>query len=141
MASVIKEDVKAREHHLSSNPIILVAEDDDYNFKFIETVLNKAGFKVARAENGVEAVNICYNNPDVNLVLMDLKMPVLGGIEATRQIKSFLPGLPVIALTAYVSSENEQDAFLSGCEEYIKKPVDRTHLLASVGNVLGNKVN
>jgi CheY-like chemotaxis protein len=118
-----------------------VAEDDDYNYKFVETVLSRADFKVIRAENGVEAVNICYNNPDVSLVLMDLKMPVMGGIEATRQIKNFLPNLPVIALTAFVSNEDEQEAFLCGCEEYIKKPVDRSHLLASVGDLLENKMN
>lgn len=134
-------EVKPKHASLPRNSVILVAEDDDYNYKFIETVLIRADFKVIRAENGVEAVNICYNNPDISLVLMDLKMPVMGGIEATRQIKNFLPGLPVIALTAFVSSEDEQEAFLSGCEEYIKKPVDRVHLLASVGDLLENKVN
>jgi len=136
-----KDDVKLKHPLLTKNAVILVAEDDDYNFKFIETVLHRADFKVIRAENGVEAVNICYNNPDVSLVLMDLKMPVMGGIEATRQIKNFLPGLPVIALTAFVSSEDEQEAFLCGCEDYIKKPVDRSHLLHSVGDLLGNTVN
>jgi hypothetical protein len=142
IATVIqKEEIRTKQALTPANPVILVAEDDDFNFKFIETVLNKAEFKVVRAETGVEAVNICYNNPDISLVLMDLKMPVMGGIEATRQIKHFLPDLPVIALTAFVSSENEQNAFLSGCEEYIKKPVDRAHLLASVGHILGEKVN
>jgi len=136
-----KEGVKQKHPTLARNSVILVAEDDDYNYKFIETVLSRADFKVIRAENGVEAVNICYNNAEVGLVLMDLKMPVMGGIEATRQIKNFLPELPVIALTAFVSAEDEQEAFLSGCEEYIKKPVDRIHLLASVGELLENKVN
>jgi PAS domain S-box-containing protein len=133
--------VKPKHPLLAKNSVILVAEDDDYNYKFIETVLSRADFKVIRAENGVEAVNICYNNSDVSLVLMDLKMPVMGGIEATRQIKNFLPNLPVIALTAFVSTDDEQEAFLCGCEEYIKKPVDRSHLLASVGDLLENKVN
>ncbi len=141
VTTVTKEEVKTKQQPLPATPIILVAEDDDYNYKFIETVLNRVNFKVVRAINGAEAVNFCYNNPEVNLVLMDLKMPVLGGIEATRKIKDFLPRLPVIALTAYVSSENEQEAFLSGCDEYIKKPVDRVHLLASISNILGNKVN
>lgn len=136
-----EEAVKMKHPLLTKNSVILVAEDDDYNYKFIETVLSRADFKVIRAENGVEAVNICYNNADVGLVLMDLKMPVMGGIEATRQIKNFLPDLPVIALTAFVSSEDEQEAFLSGCEEYIKKPIDRIHLLASVGDLLESKVN
>lgn len=136
-----EEVVKPKHPMLARHSVILVAEDDDYNYKFVETVLSRADFKVIRAENGVEAVNICYNNPDVSLVLMDLKMPVMGGIEATRQIKNFLPNLPVIALTAFVSNEDEQEAFLCGCEEYIKKPVDRSHLLASVGDLLENKMN
>jgi CheY-like chemotaxis protein len=136
--TVVEEETKKKQLRVTKNPVILVAEDDDYNYKFIETVLNRADFKVVRAENGLEAVNICHENPNVNLVLMDLKMPVMGGIEATRQIKSFLPALPVIALTAYVTSENENEAFLSGCKEFISKPVDRAHLLTTVGNSLGN---
>ncbi len=138
VTTVVEEETKKKQLRVTKNPVILVAEDDDYNYKFIETVLNRADFKVVRAENGLEAVNICHENPNVNLVLMDLKMPVMGGIEATRQIKSFLPGLPVIALTAYVTSENENEAFLSGCKEFISKPVDRAHLLTKVGNSLGN---
>jgi PAS domain S-box-containing protein len=137
----IKEKVKPKHPVLSKNSIILVAEDDDYNYKFVETVLRRADFRVIRAENGVEAVNICYNNPDIQLVLMDLKMPVMGGIEATRQIKNFLPDLPVIALTAFVSPDDEYEAFLSGCEQYLQKPVDRSHLLHSIGDLMGNKFN
>jgi CheY-like chemotaxis protein len=136
-----KEGVKIKHPLLTTNAVILVAEDDDYNYKFLETVLSRADFRVVRAETGVEAVNICYNDPDVSLVLMDLKMPIMGGIEATRQIKNFRPGLPVIALTAFVSTDDEQEAFLSGCEDYIKKPVDRLQLLHSVGDLLENKVN
>ncbi len=135
------EEVKPVHPVLARNSVILVAEDDEYNYKFIETVLRRADFRVIRAENGVEAVNICYNNPDIQLVLMDLNMPVMGGIEATRQIKNFLPNLPVIALTAFVSFEAEHEAFLSGCEEYISKPVDSSHLLHSIGELMGNKVN
>ncbi len=136
-----KEEIKPKHPVLTKNSIILVAEDDDYNYKFVETVLRRAEFRVIRAENGVEAVNICYNNPDIKLVLMDLKMPVMGGFEATRQIKNFLPDLPVIALTAFVSPDDEHEAFLSGCEEYISKPVDSSHLLHSIGDLMGNKVN
>lgn len=139
--AVVKEETRKKQSLIIPNPVILVAEDDDYNFRFIETVLNKADFKVVRAINGTEAVAICQTNPDVSLVLMDLNMPLMGGLEATRQIKDFLPGLPVIALTAYVSTENEAEAFLSGCEEFISKPVDRSLLLSTVGHTLGNKVN
>ena len=68
-------------------------------------------------------------------------MPAMRGIEATQQIKNFLPDLPVIALTAFVSSEDEQEAFVSVCKESLKKPVDRLHLMASVGDLLENKAD
>jgi PAS domain S-box-containing protein len=122
---------------LVTDPLILVAEDDEFNYKFIEIILKKSGFKVIRAENGIQAVSICKLNPHVNLVLMDLKMPVMGGIEATRKIKEFLPDMPVIALTACVSTTDEYEALLNGCDEFISKPVDREKLIELISKTLG----
>ena len=68
-------------------------------------------------------------------------MPAMRGIEATQQIKNFLPDLPVIALTAFVSSEVENEAFVSVCKESLKKPVDRLRLMASVEDLLENKAD
>jgi PAS domain S-box-containing protein len=114
---------------LSTKPMILVAEDDDSNFKYIEIVLQYASYEVLRAENGVEAVQCCHNHPEVQLILMDIKMPLMDGFEATRQIRTFMPDLPVIALTAHVTTEDESAALAAGCNEYVTKPVSKAKLL------------
>jgi len=109
--------------------LILVAEDDDSNFKYIEIVLLYASYQVLRAENGIEVVEICRNHPEISLVLMDIKMPLMDGFEATKQIRTFMPGLPIIALTAHVTPEDENNAIAAGCNEYVTKPVSKTKLL------------
>jgi len=109
--------------------LILVAEDDEFNYKYLEITLKRAGYLVIRAENGQEAVDICHRNTDVNLILMDMKMPVMGGLEATSEIRTFLPDLPIIAQTAYVSPADEKDACQAGCNEFLSKPVNRDKLL------------
>jgi CheY-like chemotaxis protein len=121
---------------LVTDPLILVAEDDEFNYKFIDIILKKSDFKVIRAENGAQAISICKLNPHISLVLMDLKMPVMGGIEATRKIKEFLPDIPVIALTACVSTSDEYEALLNGCDEFIAKPVDRVKLIELINKIL-----
>jgi PAS domain S-box-containing protein len=110
-------------------PLILVAEDDDSNYKYIEIVLLYASYDVIRAENGIEAVDNCRDHPEIRLVLMDIKMPMMDGFEATRQIRSFRPDLPVIALTAHVTTEDESAALAAGCSEYVTKPVSKVKLL------------
>lgn len=113
----------------SVKPLILVAEDDDSNYKYIEIVLLYASYDVIRAENGVEAVKYCRDHPEIRLALMDIKMPLMDGFEATRQIRTFMPDLPIIALTAHVTTEDESAALAAGCTEYVTKPVSKTKLL------------
>jgi len=121
---------------LTVRPLILVAEDDDSNYKYIEIVLQYASYEVIRAENGVEALECCRSHPELQLVLMDIKMPLMDGFEATRQIKAFMPDLPVIALTAHVTADDENEAMVSGCNAYITKPVSKTRLLEIIENSL-----
>ena len=121
----------------NAHPLILVAEDDDFNYKYLDIILKRAGYLVERAANGLEAVIVCRSNPNVSLILMDMKMPVMGGLEATRQIRSFLPALHIIALTAYVSLADENAAHEAGCNEFLSKPVNREKLLGHLKKVLG----
>lgn len=102
---------------------ILVAEDEDHNFMVIEEFLSLMGLKAVRAVNGKEAVQSVKERNDIALVLMDLKMPVMDGLMATRSIKSLYPGLPVIALTAYAMEGDELKAREAGCDDYLAKPV------------------
>jgi signal transduction histidine kinase/CheY-like chemotaxis protein len=104
-------------------PLVLVAEDDHINFLYLETVLRRAGCDYIHASNGAIAVELCRENPSISFVLMDIKMPVMNGLEATRIIKEFSPALPVIALTAYAQTGDKQRILDAGCDEYYAKPV------------------
>ncbi|MBL7966959.1 MAG: response regulator [Prolixibacteraceae bacterium] len=108
---------------------ILIAEDDDINFFYINTVLKHSLIEIIRAENGREAVEHCKTNPEIEIVLMDLKMPDMDGFEATRQIKTERPDLPVIAITAYSGTEDKEKAIESGCDDFITKPLKREYLI------------
>jgi len=119
-----------------TEPVILVAEDDDSNYKYIEIILKKASYKVIRATNGFESVDICRNNPEICVLLTDLKMPGMDGFESTRLIRTFLPDLPIIVLSAYLNSSGENEAKSAGCTEYLVKPVNKIKLVETINAVL-----
>jgi CheY-like chemotaxis protein/two-component sensor histidine kinase len=114
----------------------LVAEDDAISYNYLYKVLESEKVKIIRALNGEEAVNICRENPLISLVLMDIKMPVLDGYEATQQILAFRPGLPVIATTAYAFPEDRQKALSCGCVDYIAKPINKDKLIEIINKHL-----
>jgi CheY-like chemotaxis protein len=114
--------------HSPGSPVILIVEDDDSNRGLLEIILSRHVKRLLLAINGKEAVEICRNHPEVSLVLMDIKMPVMNGYEATRAIKSFRKDLPVIAITAFAMSSDEQLARDAGCDDYISKPVSMSSL-------------
>ncbi len=114
---------------LSSNTkTILVAEDEDVNFLFLEIVLNNIGVKVLHAKNGKEAVELCKNHREIDLALIDIKMPVMNGLDATNEIKKLRPDLPIIAQTAYALESDKKLYQNYGFDEYITKPIDKNHL-------------
>jgi signal transduction histidine kinase len=92
-------------NNLFSTFTILVADDHDFNYLLLEEILVRENFKVIRAKNGKEAVDICHKNEEIDFVLMDIRMPVMDGYTATRLIKQIRPDLPVIAQTAAYSKE------------------------------------
>ena len=103
-----------------SAPLILVAEDEDNNFELVKVVLSKR-YRLLRAHNGIEAVTLAEEEHP-NLVLMDIRMPDMNGLDATRIIKEVNPELPVIALSAYAFDENIREAMAAGCNEFMAKP-------------------
>ena len=107
------------------NEIILIAEDDNINFLLLKKIVESKKHTVLRASNGQEAVKICAENPDISLVFMDIKMPILNGYEAFEQIKIIRPELPVIAQTAYSSFEDREKIMQCGFNDYITKPLDK----------------
>jgi len=101
---------------------ILVAEDEDVNFLFLETLLQPMNWKVLRARNGQEAVDMVRADESIRLVLMDIRMPVLDGFQAAIAIKEFRPNLPILAQTAY-ANEQEMEQFRSIFDDYLTKPL------------------
>jgi len=116
----------------SEKPVVLITEDIETNYAFMRIVLNKAGFDVIHAFNGAEAVEFCKKQQEISIVLMDMKMPVMSGMEATKRIKSFRNDLPVIAVTAYAHSGEDQLLYDAGCEAILPKPFTRQELLATI---------
>ena len=105
---------------------ILVAEDNDSNFLLVQHILKD--YDLLRAVNGVEAVEEVRNR-NFDLVLMDLKMPVMGGLEATRKIREFNNDIPIVALTANAFDADRASAIDAGCNAFLSKPVKRKQLL------------
>lgn len=117
-----------------SEPLhILVAEDEDSNFMVLKLLIEKKlKATITRAVNGEQAVDFVRKYNDIRLVLMDVKMPHMDGLEATRLIKALKPNLPVIAITAYGLSGDEQRVLDAGCDEYIAKPLQVNELFEKI---------
>lgn len=107
---------------------ILIAEDEDYNFLYFKHLLKDLQLAILWAKTGLEAVEMVKQNPDICLVLMDCKMPVMDGFEATREIKKLSPHLPVLMQTAYTSGDDQEKARQAGCDAFITKPISRNTL-------------
>jgi signal transduction histidine kinase len=129
--SLIRPDVpKKDEKTIEHGDLILIAEDDDTNFFYLNALITReTAAKVLRAANGREAIEVYKENPGINLILMDMKMPEIDGFEATRQIKQLNPKVPVIAITAYAMSGDEDRIIAAGCDGYISKPINKRSLL------------
>lgn len=119
---------------------LLIAEDEDLNFLLLEKLLSGANVRIIRAVNGQEAVEVCKSNPEIDLVLMDLKMPVVNGYDATKQIREYFPDLPVLVQTAYVNDADRNKVFECGCTDVICKPIEQEMLLMKIRQQL-DKVN
>lgn len=112
---------------------ILVAEDDDLNYKLIHIALSKTQANILRASNGEEVLKIVSETPDIHTVLMDIQMPVLDGYETTKRLKSRFPDIFVIAQTAFAMSDDKEKCFQAGCDDYISKPIDVDELYNKLG--------
>ncbi len=120
---------------------ILVVEDLDVHFNYIRSALLRTGINVERAVSGKESIDFCRNNPDIDVVLMDIKLPDMDGYAATAEIRQFRPNLPVIAQSAYNVAGEELKCIESGCSAYIWKPIKLKQLLEVVGRFVENSGN
>jgi len=108
---------------------ILIAEDDETSEMLISIIIKDFCKEVLIAKTGKEVVEICRNNPDINLILMDIQMPFMDGYEATRQIRQFNKEVIIIAQTAFALSGDSEKSIKAGCNEYITKPIIKNKLL------------
>lgn len=120
--------------HKISNPgvKVLIAEDDEMSIKLVSIIIGGIASEILIARNGSEAVRICKENPDIDLILMDIQMPVLGGLEATVQIRRFFKHQIIIAQTAFAFAGDKEKAIAAGCNDYITKPISKTELLSKI---------
>ncbi|MCX6283226.1 MAG: ATP-binding protein, partial [Bacteroidetes bacterium] len=118
------------------NKTILLVEDEESNFLLIKTILKHSEATLLWARNGKEGVEMIDSNNDISLVLMDIKMPVMDGYEATRMSKILRPKLPIIAMTAHALYGDEEKAFESGFDNYIPKPISKSLLFTKLEQYL-----
>ncbi len=133
-----KED--ADDTHVKSLKI-LIAEDDEGSAYHITMAVKRFGKEVIRVKTGLEAVEACRNNADIDLIMMDIKMPEMDGDEATRQIRKFNTDVVIIAQTAYAMLVDRKMVMDAGCNDYITKPIKKDNLVVLVNNYFKKQQN
>lgn len=125
---VVKKVHQIENYSFGNNEVVLVAEDDNINFKLIEKLLKTFNFDVIRANDGLEAVEICRTNSEIDLIFMDIKMPNLDGYGAFEKIREFNKETPIIAQTSYSFTEEVDKIKLLGFNDFISKPLEKEKL-------------
>ncbi|MUP37216.1 PAS domain-containing hybrid sensor histidine kinase/response regulator [Labilibaculum euxinus] len=139
-----KNEINSNANGQSSNSIeakhrtILVVEDEEVNFMLLEILLSEfdSKLKIIHAKNGKDAIDLYQKNKNIDLILMDMKMPVMNGIDATIQIRKFNQSVPIIAQTAYSSKKDKDAALSAGCNDFISKPIKKENLLVITNSYL-----
>lgn len=121
------------------NKTLLVAEDEEMNYLFLHEVLKNSQIKIIWSRNGKDAVAKIKESEDIDIVLMDVKMPYMDGYEATKEIKKIKPQIPIIIQTAYAMESERVKGLDAGCNEYIEKPVKQDELLTLINKYLSKK--
>lgn len=118
----------AKENNQIKKLKILVAEDDEISRKLILMLLKPFGIEILSAKNGLETVEIYQNNPDIDLIIMDIQMPIMDGYEATKKIRELNSNVIIIAQTAFSLEGDREKTINSGCNDYISKPIKKEEL-------------
>jgi CheY-like chemotaxis protein len=117
---------------------VLIVEDNETSNIYFEAALRKTKAQLIWAKNGLDAVEIAKGNPNIDLILMDINMPKMDGIEATRIIKSIYPNMIIVVQTAFILSGEERLCQEAGCDEFITKPIRLKYLLDTINRYLGD---
>jgi PAS domain S-box-containing protein len=138
----VKDKRKGRDSTFNmdwSAKTILVVEDVESHYNYIRSALMRTGINMLRVTSGQESVDICLNDHQIDIVLMDVNLPDMDGYTATGKIKAHKPEIPVIAQTAYNQPGEEERSRKAGCDAYISKPVKLKELLDALAGFLGNQ--
>ena len=135
-----EQDMLKIKSELNESNIVVIAEDEDLNFMLLHEMLSDTKLTIIRALNGQEAVDICNSKQPIDLVLMDIRMPIMNGYEATERIKGIRPNLPIIVQTSYSTGADREKAFASGCSDFINKPINRNLLILKINEHLNCKI-
>ena len=121
----IEKDTLKTSSSESKQITLLIAEDEEYNMLYINELFSKTSYKIIEASNGAEAIELALSNPEIDMVFMDIKMPLINGNEAMLKIKNKKPNLPIIALSAFAMESDKENALNNGFDAYLTKPIDR----------------
>ena len=117
---------------------ILIVEDEFINYKLFEIAFKKADVDFIWAKSGEKAIEMCKSNDNIDLILMDIKLPNMNGYEVTKKIKEFRNEIPIIAQTAYAMQDEREKCLKAGCDDYISKPIDLDKLFSMINKFIGN---
>jgi len=127
---------KQEKNYMWPGKTILIVEDAKISYELLTKFLKDSKVNFVHAENGEQAVELCRNKHSIDLILMDIQLPMMDGLETTRQIKQNNPDLPVIAQTANAMDEDRKNIIEVGCDDYIAKPINKYDLLEKLNNFL-----
>jgi CheY-like chemotaxis protein len=119
-----------------NDKVILIVEDEEINGLFLEAVFHDTEARTLYAKNGAQAIELCKSINKIDLILMDIRMPVMNGLKATQEIRKFNQSIPIIAQTALSLQEDRQQCLLAGCNDTITKPIDVEELLSLVNKYI-----
>jgi PAS domain S-box-containing protein len=134
---VVQQQVPGKNPNHFRKLKIVIAEDDEASEMLIGIAVKTFGKEILKVRSGVEAVKICHENPDTDLILMDIQMPEMDGYEATRQIRTFNKKVIIIAQTAYALAGEREKALEAGCNDYLSKPIKQSFLLELLQKYFG----
>ena len=115
---------------------ILIGEDELINYRLLEVMLSKTKVRLLHGTNGPKTLQLFKENPEINLILMDIKMPEMDGSEVTKEIRKINTSVPIIAQTAYALEEEKVKSLEAGCNAYITKPINKEDLLLLINSFL-----
>jgi CheY-like chemotaxis protein len=115
-------------HTEIKNINVLIVEDDETSLLYLTSIISDKFNNIEVAKNGIEAIEMCKNNSDINCILMDIRMPGIDGYETTKRIRKFNNDIVIIAQTAYALEGDKEKALNVGCNDYISKPINKDKL-------------